>query len=70
MTFRAASIFVLSSMFAGCTGPQAEILNKTDSFPPTTNVQILLDHSARPFKTFAILKDIYGGTPEEINERL
>ena len=70
MTFRAASIFVLLSILAGCAGPQAEILNKTDSFPPTANVEILHDHFTRPFKTFAILEDIYGGTPEEINERL
>jgi len=70
MTFRVASIFVLLFILAGCAGSQAEILNKTDSFPPTANVEILLDHPTRPFNTFAILEDIYGGTPEEINERL
>lgn len=68
--FRIASIFVLLSILAGCAAPQAEILNKTDSFAPTTNVEILLDRPARPHKTFAILEDTSGGTPEEINGRL
>jgi hypothetical protein len=70
MTFRIVSIFVLLSIVAGCAAPQAEILNKTDSFPPTANVEILLDRPARPHKTFAILEDNYGGTSEEINARL
>jgi len=70
ITLRIASIFVLLSILAGCAAPQAEILNKTDSFPPTANVEILLDRPARPHKTFAILEDSYGGTPEEINGRL
>ncbi|MBI3777957.1 MAG: DUF1471 domain-containing protein [Gammaproteobacteria bacterium] len=53
-----------------CATPQAEILSKTDSFPPTANVEILLDRPTRPHKTFAILEDIYGGTSDEINARL
>jgi hypothetical protein len=67
---RIVSIFTLLSIIAGCAAPQAEILSKTDSFPPTANVEILLDRPARPHKTFAILEDTYGGTPEEINDRL
>ena len=70
MTFRIVSIFVLLSILVGCAAPQVEILSKTDSFPPTANVEILLDRPARPHKTFAILEDTYGGTPEEINGRL
>ncbi|MEK9133931.1 MAG: hypothetical protein AAB333_03640, partial [Pseudomonadota bacterium] len=54
---RIVSIFVLLSMLAGCAAPQVEILSKTDSFPPTANVEILLDRPARPHKTFAILED-------------
>jgi hypothetical protein len=69
-TFLVASFFLLLIMLVGCVTPEAEILNKTDSFPPTTNVEILLDRPARPHKTFAILEDSYGGTPEEINGRL
>lgn len=65
MRFWIVSIFVLSSILAGCAAPQAEILNKTESFPTTANVEILLDRPARPHKTFAILEDSYGGTPEE-----
>ncbi len=61
---------ILFSILVACAAPQAEILSKTDSFPPTANVEILLDRPARPHKTFAILEDIYGGTPEEINARL
>lgn len=70
MTLRIVSIFVLLSALAGCATPQVEILSKTDSFPPTANVEILLDRPARPHKTFAILEDTHGGTPEEINGRL
>ena len=57
-------------MLVGCATPEAEILSKTDSFLPTTNVEILLDRPARPHKTFAILEDSFGGIPEEINNRL
>ena len=70
ITFRIVSIFVLLSILAGCAAPQVEILSKTDSFAPTANVEILLDRPTRPHKTFAILEDTYGGTPEEINGRL
>jgi hypothetical protein len=31
---------------------------------------VLLDRPTRPHKTIAILGDIYGGKPEEVNERL
>jgi len=42
----------------------------TESYPPTTEVELLLDPPSRPHKTFALLEDRYGGTPEEINARL
>ncbi len=67
---RRALLFVLFVLLTGCATPEAEILSKTDSFPPTLSVEVLLDRPTRPHKTFAILEDIYGGTPEEINERL
>ena len=70
MRLRFVLIFVLLSMLAGCAAPQVEILSKTDNFPPTASVEILLDRPARPHKTFAILEDNYGGSPEEINGRL
>jgi len=70
ISIRIVSIFTLLSIIAGCAAPQAEILSKTDSFPPTANVEILLDRPARPHKTFAILEDTYGGTQEKINDRL
>jgi hypothetical protein len=70
MSFQIVPIFVLLSILAGCAAPQVEILSKTDSFPPTASVEILLDRPARPHKTFAILEDNYGGPPEEINGRL
>ena len=70
MAFRVALLGLLFSILAGCATPEAEILSKTDSFPPTVNVEILLDRPARPHKTFAILEDSYGGSPEEINGRL
>ena len=68
--FRITTISILLFIVADCAAPQAEILSKTDSFPPTTGVEILLDRPARPHKTFAILEDTYGGAPEEINDRL
>lgn len=67
---RRALLFALFVLLTGCATPEAEILNKTDSFPPTASVEVLLDRPARPHKTFAILEDVYGGTPEEINGRL
>jgi hypothetical protein len=69
LAIRIVSMFVLLSVLAGCAAPRAEILSKTDSFPPTTNVEILLDRPARPHKTFAILEDTHGEHPEEINGR-
>jgi len=42
----------------------------TESYPPTTEVELVLDPPSRPHKTFALLEDRYGGTPEEINARL
>lgn len=63
-------LFVLFLFLTGCATPEAEILSKIESFPPTHKVEVLLDRPARPHKTIAILGDIYGGAPEDVNERL
>ncbi len=57
-------------LVASCATPEVEILGQTDTFPVTTQVEVLLDTPSRPHKTFAILQDNFGGTPEEINARL
>lgn len=57
-------------LLAGCATPSSEILSQTASYPPTSNVEILLDPPTRAHKTFAILEDRWRGTPEEINARL
>jgi len=67
---RCCRLFVLFLFLTGCATPEAEILSKTESFPPTLSVEVLLDRPVRPHKTIAILGDIYGGAPEEVNERL
>lgn len=61
---------VLVFILTGCATPEAEILTSTEIYPATSNVEIFLDFPKRPYKTFAILEDRYGGTPEEINMRL
>lgn len=63
-------LFLLFLVLTGCATPEAEILSKVESFPPTLKVEVLLDRPTRPHKTIAILSDAYGGTPEEVNERL
>jgi hypothetical protein len=63
-------VYVLVFILTGCATPEAEILTNTEIYPATSNVEILLDFPKRPYKTFAILEDRYGGTPEEINARL
>ena len=67
---RITGLFILFILLTGCATPEAEILSKTDSYPPTVNIEVLLDRPTRPFKSFAILEDTSGGTPEEINGRL
>ncbi len=57
-------------LLTGCATPEAEILTKIESYPSTLTVEVLLDRPSRPHKTIAILGDIYGGTPEAVNERL
>jgi len=57
-------------VLAGCATPQASILSQTETFAPTTEVELLLDPPKRPYKSFALLEDWAGGTPQEINERL
>lgn len=70
MTIRITGLFIFFILLTGCATPEAEILSKTDSYPPTINIEVLLDRPTQPFKSFAILEDTYGGTPEEINGRL
>jgi hypothetical protein len=61
-------LFVL--VLAACVTPRAEVVSSTESYPPTARVDLLLDKPTRPFKTFALLQDTFGGTPEQINARL
>lgn len=57
-------------LLAGCVTPEAEVLNRTEVLPPSSHVAVLLDAPTRRYKTIAILRDTYGGSPEEINARL
>lgn len=70
MMIRNTWLVILFIFLTGCATPEAEILSKTDSYPPTVNIEVLLDRPTRSFKSFAILEDTSGGTPEEINGRL
>ena len=63
-------LFMLFLVLTDRTTPEAEILSKVESFPPSLSVEVLLDRPARSHKTIAIFGDIHGGTPEEVNERL
>jgi hypothetical protein len=67
---RRSALLVLFLLLTGCATPEAEILSKVESYPPTSSVEVLLDRPTRPYKTIAILGDIYGGTHEEVNARL
>ena len=57
-------------LLTGCATPEAEILTKIESYPPTLTLEVMLDQPSRPHRTIAILGDSYGGTPEEVNGRL
>ena len=70
MMIQRSWLFMLFLVLTACATPEAEILSKIESFPPTLSVEVLLDRPVRPHKTIAILGDTYGGTPEEVNERL
>jgi hypothetical protein len=59
----------IALLLAACAGPRVEILSQTQTFPPTTEVEILLDPPKRAHKSFAILEDWAGGSSAEINER-
>lgn len=67
---RLSLLLVVLLLLMGCATPEAEILTRIASYPPTLTVEVLLDRPTRPHKTIAILGDIYGGTSEEVNERL
>ncbi len=56
-------------LLAACATPQVEVLSQTQTYPPTTEVEILLDPPKQSHKSFAILEDWAGGTPQKINER-
>jgi hypothetical protein len=70
MKTRALLSCLLLSALTACVTPYAEVVSSTASYPPTARVDLLLDKPERPFKTFALLQDTFGGTPEQINERL
>jgi hypothetical protein len=63
-------LVVLFALVAGCATPRPDVLSKTETYAPTTNVEILLEPPKRGHKLFALLEDRAGGTPEEINARL
>jgi hypothetical protein len=44
-------------VLTGRATPEAEILSKVESFPPSLSVEVLLDRPARSHKTIAILGD-------------
>jgi hypothetical protein len=67
---RYAVFLVIFMVLTGCTTPRTDVLSRTDSYAPTIDVELLLDPPKRPHKTFALLEDRAGGTPDEINERL
>jgi hypothetical protein len=67
---RFGAFIITLAVLAGCTTPRTEVLSVTGSYPPKLEVELLLDPPKRPHKTFALLEDRYGGTPEEINARL
>jgi hypothetical protein len=68
MTRRLLCLLLL--LLAGCATPRTEVLSRTETYPPTASVELLLDPPRRAHKTFALLEDRWGGTPEEINARL
>lgn len=55
---------------AGCVAPFVEVVSHTETYPPTAHVDLVFDKPARPFKTFALLQDTFGGTSAQINARL
>lgn len=67
---RFLALFFLLALATGCATPRPDILSKTETYPATANVDILLEPPTRAHKTFALLEDRSGGTPEEINQRL
>jgi hypothetical protein len=70
MVMRTLCSVALLAILAGCVTPYTEVTSYTETFAPTAHVELLLDKPARPFKTFALLHDSFGGTPEEVNARL
>jgi hypothetical protein len=64
-------IVAVSAALVACAAPRAKVLNITEHYPPgSREVEVLLDPPKRPYRSFAILEDVAGGTPEEINRRL
>lgn len=70
MNLRAFLPAILLLTLAGCVTPYTEVVSQTETFAPSSQVELLLDKPVRPFKTFALLHDSFGGSPEEVNARL
>lgn len=67
---RYAVFIIVIAVFAGCAAARTDVLSRTEYYPPTIDVELLLDPPAQPHKTFALLEDRAGGTPDEVNARL
>jgi hypothetical protein len=67
---RSAVSIAILALLIGCTAARTDVLSRTETYPPSAKVELLLDPPTRPHKTFALLEDRAGGTPEEINARL
>ncbi len=70
MLHRAAVPFFVITLLSGCATPASDVISQTESYAPTSHVEILLKPPMRPHKTFALLEDTLGGTPAAINARL
>jgi hypothetical protein len=67
---RYALFLIILAVSVGCATPRTDVLSRTEYHPPTIAVELLLDPPKRPHKTFALLEDRAGGTPDEVNARL
>ncbi|HKQ29846.1 MAG TPA: hypothetical protein VJS66_01060 [Burkholderiales bacterium] len=67
---RSIVLISILALFLGCAAYRTEVVSVTEFYPPTVEVELLLEPPKRSYKTFALLEDPYGGAPEEINARL
>ncbi len=70
MLHRVALPCFVITLLSGCATPSSDVISQTETYAPTSHVEILLKSPTRPHKTFALLEDTSGGTPAEINARL